>query len=471
MKEDIIIFGAGHYGRKAYQRLKDVYTILCFVDNNAQNIGESLYGKPVVSIDGILDYADDKTDIVICVGLYAPIIVQLMQMNIHDYYIMVEGFLFHTSEHETMMPVELNSALPYRKRNDAKSILFVQNAACIRTHKLAAVMKTAGYNVNLIYTMSPPIDEYAEYAGLYENIWGFTSFGGIQTFIKGSEFDIIHCSNAPDILVNIVIGCDKPVVFDTHDMQSIRNHLDMDGMALEYLANVFCDGNIYTSEGVKELADEKFLLHGKNKLVFENLILNQTSVSESTHKISQYDHEIHCVYEGGVVGSDSMNHRYFEQIWMAVAAYGIHIHFYSQSDMNYCKELEKKSPYLHYEGNVGGKDLITELTKYDLGLLLFNVNRRNKDFIETGSPNKLFEYLNARIPIVVGNVDMHIAFVDKYNVGIVLDFDKDILKQLREARKIQIPKDFLLKNSLTMEAQASNLANFYENIIKQYNRS
>ena len=136
--------------------------------------------------------------------------------------------------------------------------------------------------------------------------------------------------------------------------------------------------------------------------------------------------------------------------------------------MNYCKELEKKSPYLHYEGNVGGKDLIRELSKYDLGLLLFNVNRRNKDFIETGSPNKLFEYLNARIPVVVGNVDMHIAFVNKYDAGIVLDFDKDVLKQLREARKIQIPKDFLLKNSLTMEAQASKLENFYENIIKQH---
>ena len=177
-----------------------------------------------------------------------------------SYYVMLEGFLYHTDLNETMMPVELCKAPYLRKKDGEKNILFVQNAACIRTYKIAKVMKEEGYKVYLLYTLAPPYAAYEEFADIYEDIWGFSSANGILDFISNSDFDIVHCSNEPDILVNIVQRSNKPVVADTHDMQSIRRDTDFDALVLEYLANVNSDGVMYTSAYGANIAKDKYRL-------------------------------------------------------------------------------------------------------------------------------------------------------------------------------------------------------------------
>ena len=109
-------------------------------------------------------------DIVVCTRAYYQIGSQIFDMGIFSYYVMLEGFLYHTDLNETMMPVELNRVPYYRKKDDEKNILFVQNAACIRTHRVAKVMKEEGYKVFLLYTLAPPYAAYAKYTDIYENI-------------------------------------------------------------------------------------------------------------------------------------------------------------------------------------------------------------------------------------------------------------------------------------------------------------
>ena len=121
---------------------------------------------------------------------------------------------------------------------------------------------------------------------------------------------------------------------------------------------------------------------------------------------------------------------------------------------------------IHYEGNMGSKALVDEMTKYDCGLAIFNVNEENKFFLETGTANKIYEYINAGIPVIVGDVETYIEFVETYKVGIYLDFSKDIKEQLEKARRIEIDENFLLNNQFTMESKCVKLAKFYEKVIK-----
>lgn len=468
MKKNIIIFGIGHYGQKAYWKLKNEYHIISFADNNSDVQGTFYEGVPVISGEELRNLDLSDTDIVICTRAYYQIGSQISDMGISSYYVMLEGFLYHTDLKETMMPVEICRAPYHRKKDGEKNILFIQNAACIRTYKIARVMREEGYHVYLLYTLAPPYAAYEEFADIFEDIWGFSSANGIVDFISNSDFDIVHCSNEPDILVNIVQKTNKPVVADTHDMQSIRGDIGIDALNLEYLANTGSDGVIYVSTYIAEIAKDKYKLDNKEVFVVNNLVMEQVMLPRTLPKLSLSDHEIHCVYEGGVVGDDKENHRFFDIMWKKIADAGVHIHFYSPSNIAYCKRLENISGLIHYEGSVSGERLIREMTKYDCGLALFNSVDNNRFHLEGASPNKVYEYINAGLPVATAGIKSLKEFVEGYHVGMALDFSKDIRQQLEEVRKLQIDKDFLTKNKLTMKSYGKELAAFYERVKLSY---
>ena len=463
-----ILFGAGFYGKGAYYKLKEYYDILYYVDNNKNMQGQELFHIPILSVEKMVEiYDKDKMEIIICSQAYYSMAKQLLDAGIKEYYVLLEGFLYRFSETEAMMPIELCKIKYYKKQQEEKNILFVQNTACIRTHKIASLMKKKGYRVFLLYTIAPPESNNKSFTEIYDAIYTVFTANSLINFVNNSDFGIIHSSNEPDSLTNYLHLTNKKIVFDTHDMMSLCGYEDINTWVLEYLANVNSAGVIYTSKGVLEIAEKKFGLQNQKKFVLENLILNQIKVKKVHEKLSKKDGEIHCVYEGGIEGRNKQYHRYFEEIWKKITDCGIHIHFYSQSDQYYCAELDKKSPYLHYEGNVGAEELATEMTKYDCGLAIFNVNEANKVFLETGTANKVYEYINSGLPVIVGNIQSYIDFVEEYRVGIRLDMTQDIKLQLQKASKITIDKDFLVKNNLTMDSYADNLEKFYTSIIEE----
>lgn len=464
----VILFGAGIYGNYAYCKLKLREDIAYYVDNNPSLQGAKLNGVSVISSRELGNIYDPSVyDIVICIKQYQQIIDQLNSMGINEYYIMLQGFLYSCDIKGTLFPAEMKCTPYTKKETTEKNILFVQNRACIRTHKIAALMKRNGYKVFLLQEMPGSETNYLDFAEVYDDIYTFYTYDGLIDFVNSSDFDIVHSSNEPDILTNILLMTKKHIVFDTHDMMSLRRPESKETVTWEYIANTASDGNIYTSDAVVEIAKKKFDLADKEVFAWENMVFDQEEIVSEYAKLSSIDGEIHCVYEGGIVGSDKMSHRFFEDIWGKIADCEIHIHFYSQSDYTYCRELENKSKYLHYEGNLGTKKLIQEMTKYDCGLLLLNVNEQNKVFLETASPNKLYEYLNAMLPVIVNNVTPLMNFVQKYGAGKKLDMEGNIKEQIAEISKIKIDKDFLTKNKLTMISRSQELVDFYERVKKR----
>lgn len=472
-KDNIVLYGAGYYGRNAYSRLKDRTHIINWVDNNENLHGTQINGIEVIGIKELVKKNLDEISVVICTRSYFDISTQLIAYGIKDYFVLIEGFLFHSDQNETMMPVDMELHLPIKKTDNKPSVLFVQNAACIRTHKIAFTLKQQGYDTYLLYTLSPPEDGNSDFAGVYKKTFGFSSANAIRHFIERSEFDVIHCSNAPDILTCIALNTSKTIVFDTHDMNSLWGKDSIEELTLEFIANKYSDGNIYTSQSVVDIARKKYGLEDKEVLCLENIVLRQINIENPHNKLSLLDGEIHCVYEGGINFVDSTSDRYYMPLWKKLTDEGIHIHFYSQSDPKKCLEYEKESKYLHYEGNIGSIELIREMTRYDCGLALFNVNDKNRLFIETASANKVYEYLNSRLPVIVGGLKNYTDFVIKHNVGIGIDYTKPIKNQIESACKaITIDANFLDNNGLTMVSKGKELAMFYERVIqKKYENS
>ncbi len=80
MKERIIIFGASKLGEMSYTFYKDTYDIICFCDNDAYKIGNSINGKRIISIDTLVNYLDVR--IIIASQYYEQIKNQLLSLGI-----------------------------------------------------------------------------------------------------------------------------------------------------------------------------------------------------------------------------------------------------------------------------------------------------------------------------------------------------------------------------------------------------
>lgn len=348
--------------------------------------------------------------------------------------------------------------------------MFIQDIPCIRTKKVAKVLASKGIQTDLLYLSAHPSQLYRDYDIPYKNIYRIGDLHKTVEFINKSDYDVLYSSNEPDYLTVLFLSTNKPVVHDTHDMMSLRGKLSNEQIVLEYIANTMASGNIYTHELVRDIALNRFPIEGKPILVIENYVEKSMIPQQRKQKLSVNDGEIHCVYEGGLASVPG-HHRFLEEYFLKIARERVHIHIYGNVDQNYIRSLIKKSEYIHYEGTLAPNDLLSELTKYDIGLAIFNVNDTNRAFLDSASPNKVFDYLAAGLPIGFSNLTSFKLFNDRYKVGKILDFKKPLLPQLRKILEIKIPEDFLVKNKLTFNDQACKILNFLKDVKHKYKSS
>ena len=457
MKPKAIIFGAGERGHFFYHELSRDFDVAAFADNNPCLWGTQVLGTPVIPPEEIKNF--ENTDVFICVGNgYMDIAKQLEGMGIYGIYLDWYGMGYRC--HETVLyPVSFDFRKPYKKEDNKFSVLFVQKDPCGRTDRISSVLKDRGVTTWNAYTRcSSKMPE----AYCREN--AFYSYDDLLKFVNESEFDIVHCSNEPDVLANLLLHCNKKVIYDAHDFMTIRDYtVSYEVYYLEYAANKFSDGCIATDKYSEKIMRERYTISPDRIMTVHNRPLERQIPACITkkEKLSKRDGQLHIVYEGGISGDRNSN-RFMEDMWRIITESNIHIHYYSQQNIAYCKKLEQTSPYLHYEGNLSSLELITEMTQYDIGSILLNPIDKNADI---SYPNKLYEYLAAGLP-VVSNLTVSLEFAEEFRVGGPLDFRGDIQKQLRKIAAIQVPNRFLQDNNLTMDSCADDILAFYRKIVK-----
>lgn len=458
MRPQAVIFGCGCWGQFFFDKIALDFDIAAFSDNNSALWGTAVRGKPVIAPEEIKKYGDAV--VFICVDLwYLDVAKQLDAMGIPNIVYLDWFGMAQRYHNEVSYPASFRFRRPYKKEKDVFSVLYVQKGPCGRTDKISCVLKANGVMTQAAYTRCPSKMPEAYCA---EN--AFYTYEELLEFVNESDFDIIHCSNEPDILANLLTHCNKPVIADTHDVMTVRdNNTSFERYYLEYAANKFADGNMYVNDYFRNLQIERYKICPDRTFALSNLIMeNQIpQAGERKPKLSASDGELHLVYEGGITEIPTDN-RFFEELWAPITAAHIHIHYYSQQSVPYCQALERTSPYLHYEGDLCGLELVTEMTQYDIGSILLNPVDKNAGMTY---PHKLFEYLAAGLP-VVSNLTTSLDFARSYAVGGGLDLQGDVQAQLRKIAAIRIPDRFLLDNKLTMETCAEGILDFYKKIIE-----
>lgn len=464
-----VIFGCGNIGSICYNKIKDNYDQLVMTDNNCKLWGSIKNGVNIIPPQEIIsNETTESIDLFIAVedGLASEtILTQVRNIGIKNVYLWKRPF-FYTADKLCHFPEKEKPIV--KLIGTKKSVLFISSIAGIRDHKIAQLVRKQGWDIYLAYLCLPSTKMMPEYSEMYTKVFAISSTTELFNLVSNNNFDIIHCSSEPEFVSMILAKTGQVIVHDCHDLNSMtRSNMTPDSMAIEYLAHSSADGVIYPSEGLRKEGLRRFGIQEERTLVIENYIMEDMIPKMRLPKRRLKDGQVHIVYEGLLVRGPSYSKKFFETIWKRIADSGAHLHFYSSYDLQYCKYMESLHSNIHYEGNYSSKDLSIELSQYDVGLCVFNDNPLTHKYLENSSPLKLYEYLNAGLPVAIGNIVSMRNFVEHYNVGKVLNLDGNIFKQLVDISNIQIEFNFLKRNRLVLEDRGQELCSFYSKLILQ----
>jgi len=309
-------------------------------------------------------------------------------------------------------------------------ILFLQDWPCIRNYKYAKALTARGHHVALAYTKMklseryPGMtdDAYAECIRLrdWRHLWDLTR-----------EYDIVHSHNEPDTLTVAALAGVAPVVHDTHDLISLRDAHKPDLTYYEGIANRGAQGRIYSTPYQMREAKRLYDI-GEPNLVVYNFISRSDKPTRFLPKLSATDGEVHIVYEGGFGGPQ---HRRFQDIFTALAGQGAHVHIYPAAWKQQQADDLAAWPRVHYHQPVSPTQIMEEMTRYDFGIIPWNITEQNKRFLDSTIANKLFEYLAAGLPVFASPIESYVEYFTAKPVGLTFDTPEELVRRIPELRE------------------------------------
>ncbi len=472
--ENVIIFGCGAKGKSIYSYYKDKYNIIYFSDNNHELWGKKVLDIEILSPKELMKFGSE-IKIIVAAGAYAEILSQLQMLGIDIYqnaYYAGPFNNFLNKISKVSAPYELignNSNFENEKTNNVRKVLFLYTMPHHRITNLAVILKARGIIIDFAYFEEAYYNSHETLNVGYRNIFRAANVNEMMQIIRNSDCDVIHSFGEISYNTLLALRAGKPVVHDAVDIGNMYRPLHAIEQINENLAINGAHGNIFMTESVRKLSVEIFELNPQKPMLTLGNFLERGRLPIRYHdKLSESDGKIHCVYEGAM-SNQKDNLRYIETALKIMGDNEIHVHFYTnfnrEEECEYYQSLE--SDFIHWEGEVDYKKLIEEMTKYDIALFYVeNYNLTNVPHCAYTSPNKIFEYLGAGLPVAINGIPKISEYIRDNKFGDIVDFDGNILEQFKKIIEcIKIDKILLDKNNLIMDNHVDALLHFYQDTI------
>jgi hypothetical protein len=387
---------------------------------------------------------------------------------------------------------------------DMETICFVQFDTGIRVYSQAkALKKTGKYKLILIC-------EKCNY-DLFENIFDEIVFYGViknknnnllsrscnyafnkmfnygekrlKNIAKTIGVDIFHAHAEPNNIPRVVIeNSSLPVVFDGQDFTGISSGIEnLDARTREDEKYCFehADGichkgppleiEYYRQHGYKINCPEIQWLGGCDEELFAD---------SNAKKVSDRDGKTRLVYAGSISPDPKYEYKYFIPLAKEIAKQKVHLHIYPSNPSEYKHseylELSQKEQYFHFHKHVPYNELSREISKYDWGILI-EKNIRSERYIEekpkVGMATKLFSYMEAGLPIIVGDHLLPIKeFVETNKIGFSVKDDEinKISELIKGYDYTEMKRNVLRSREIwSLRNQARYLEEFYQKVIEK----
>jgi len=267
--------------------------------------------------------------------------------------------------------------------------------------------------------------------------------------------DIFHCHNEPSWFVTMVKELtSKPVILDVHDTFLTRSEPEnqIKGVYREITDE---RNNFYLADGLNFCTDYvRDDVYKHYNLTQPSLVL-PSYVPANWYQYDGLEWLGGLVYEGKVmlktetVGiSAGFNYCDYEDLAKQCTEMNMAFHIYTVRTDNAYLDTYKGIALLHEP--CGILDLVSFLTRHDWGLV--GNSFRSSQWQRTSS-NKMFEYIAAGIPPVVMNAQWSAGFVNREEVGIVVESVEELGKRWGEHRPqranlVKRRYDFAMENHI-----------------------
>lgn len=356
-----------------------------------------------------------------------------------------------------------------------KQVVFIANKPISREGKLAWGLKQAGFEVVLIHNESPNFN-----ASRYcSEIVQYQSPAHALEIAERYNPMVYHIFATWNYAMPALLTRHKPgkIVIDDYDI--------MAGMVKSSVARQQYPGNIELERFCLENADGLccrsleaqyakrhmgYAYKGKRLFLLDGCWYNKSTALERTPKID--DGHLHFVYCGNMSTETTGPYDYHQDVALLLSKHHIHYHIYPYYEQcrsiltekfhHYILKNGGHPEYVHLHHPVASDDLIREISRYHYGLHLMWPNPignpddypyelRGFDF---GSTNKIFDYMDAGLPIFVHPGKLQKFIVERYGNGQAISVLDDLVVNT-------IPDSPPVPYAFQMEPNIRRLIRFY----------
>lgn len=304
--------------------------------------------------------------------------------------------------------------------------------------------------------------------------WQKKEYRLAKDILMRENYDLIHANDwdALPVAVSAAHGQKSRVLFDAHEY-SVEQGVDLPFVGLrapfrEYLFREYemgIDQVITVGNGISVLYEEHFDWKSDVIMNAPYYIKNQFHPVDSSR--------INLVHHGA-----ALQGRYIEDMISMMSALDKRFHLNLMlipTDQHYLDKLKRDAlqtaaDRVTFWEPVPPRDVVSELTKFDIGIPLIRVNTRS---YYHALPNKFFEYTMAGLGIAISPLPDMQRFVEKRQTGIVAADQSwqsmaNVLNGLSPEAINQFKRNSLeLAKTLNAEVEMQKLLQLYASLLSQ----
>lgn len=375
-----------------------------------------------------------------------------------------------------------------RRSRMPRQVVFVSDRPGPREAKLAYGLEQNGWQVVLLCREAPNFHakRYCVEIKRYQSPWEALSLAA------GYRPLVYHAFSNWNFEVAATLIRYKPgkIVFDNYDVMAgmvkedfLKKHypgqLELERVCIEQADGLCCRSLEL------QYAQKHFDYQLKGKVIFFPDYCWDFDILPRSSKTPR-SKGIHVVYGGNLeIEKQNPHHRgYGDFLWLAklLAKQKVHFHLYPSQWKGDFEEafsdyldLDRSSPYFHLHRSVMADDLIGELRQYSLGLQIMGSKIHGTIDHPVYLPpkphyamtNKVFDYLDAGLPLVMHNGRLLLRLFKKY--GVVLIASREIFDNA-QSTLVSFPSPAVKKRvrqarrAYSVVRHASKLIKFYESL-------
>jgi hypothetical protein len=354
-------------------------------------------------------------------------------------------------------------------------VLFLHQQPCMRALKYAVGFRSvrAQLELGFAYRGRTLSEFYGGGDELFDNWWRIGPDLGpdLRQVIDDWEPDLIHSHNLPDLLTVLALEVTEgrvPVIYDVHDMHSLRHTPYEDGFPdpgePEPLERGATEGSAalitVSDELLGELAD-RYELPDRSRVFPNYALARDLPVLPPPGRPTGEPPRL--VYQGTL--SCSGGHYDLREIFAAIVAEGVTLDVYPTREEAAYRDLADSTGGLRLHETLPPAELMRELPGYDFGWAGFNA-RLNAPHLDTALPNKAFEYVAAGLPVLTFDHRALAGFVETNGLGLRLDRIEGLGPRLRA---LDLPalraRAAAARHGLTVEANIGAVVDLYDETV------